>query len=76
MITQTIVCDGCGVVKKQTNHWYRLAQGKKGLTLTESSGDYLTPKDYETGSSGVSLHDLCGSACVIKKVSEFLSKGQ
>lgn len=74
MITQSITCDGCGTVKKETNHWFKLVTDGESLVIFPASKPRraLTKDCRATHNT----QDLCGSACVIKKVSEFLSKGE
>lgn len=59
-------CDGCGTLKGETNHWYK-------VRIKEAFHIYRWNFGGE-GSEDLSaqmLH-LCGSACVTKAVSEFM----
>jgi len=58
-------CDVCGAEQAQTNHWFVAYIEGRRLTLQPLAGN-------EAGRSGAQQFDLCGEACVAKKVSEFL----
>ena len=66
---EQVTCDVCGAQKQETNHWFTLrttefGDGTKGISIL--GGSY--PDDEGTDI------DLCGEACVLKKVSELISK--
>lgn len=65
MRAETIICDSCGVVKKETNHWFTMEMGQ--ALVIRPSHMPVTPGTDRT------ILDICGSACVIKKVSEYLA---
>ncbi len=61
-------CDVCGAVKGEANHWYK-------MRVLDALHIYRWDFGGEGGSdlSGQRLH-LCGQACVLKKVNEFMGK--
>jgi hypothetical protein len=67
---QSVVCDGCGKVKGDTNHWWKV------LVDENPKGPYLalTPLDSNWLSGDwTQIFDLCGQACVISKLSEWMN---
>jgi hypothetical protein len=65
---EKVTCDVCGVLKQETNHWFILnGVDYSGIIIDNCSalGNY---------SDQASFIDLCGEACVIKKVSELIAK--
>ena len=62
---EQVTCDVCGAQKQETNHWFMLSVGDQDIFVLASSSyrdNYAEPID------------LCGEACVLKKVSELISK--
>ncbi len=66
MRSERIVCDGCGAVKQETNHWYSVWLYCDRF-LIKTLGTLSDIPD------GVKVLDLCGQSCVLKSVSEFMS---
>lgn len=73
MISQKVICDVCGVEKRDTNHWYTLhlqsyttAHFTTRLVLTQ-----FNPVEQTTGSQ----KHACGQACVHKLVDRWLQTG-
>jgi hypothetical protein len=62
MKVERLICDVCNTEQKEVNHWFVVVAGEPILI-------YTTPRSL----SGES-YDCCGQACLIKKVSELLSK--
>jgi len=62
-------CDQCGAEQAQTNHWFVAYIEGQRLTLQPLHGN-------EAGRAGAKRFDLCGEACVVRKVSEFLGAMQ
>ena len=60
-----ITCDQCGKQKQETNHWFMAAPYRGGIFVQHSGGDMLSLEP---------IYDLCGEACVLKKVSEVITK--
>ncbi len=63
-------CDVCGVEKQDSNHWWQISIFKHGggpLQLFPWK-DRISPDS----SAWASFH-LCGHACVLRKVDEFMS---
>jgi hypothetical protein len=59
-------CDQCGAEQQATaNHWFVAYIEGRRLTLQPLQGN-------EAGRSGAERFDLCGEACAIKQVSEFV----
>jgi hypothetical protein len=70
---EQVTCDVCGAQKQETNHWF--------VVLTHSNRtDFIVDSDYDPYSAywqydtDYKVTDLCGEACVLKKVSELISK--
>lgn len=63
----TYTCDNCGAVKKETNHWF--------VGSVNGSFDITPWNDTDANSYQGILH-LCGDACVLARVQEFLGKVQ
>jgi hypothetical protein len=61
---QSIVCDGCGKVKGETNHWYMVSNIDDEFVLT---------RWIEADQDSYSVSHLCGQACVISKLSEWMN---
>lgn len=64
--TEQVTCDVCGAQKQQTNHWFEMRETDYAFLIRN-----VKHKPYG-GSTGV-VYDLCGEACVIKKVSELIA---
>ncbi len=61
-------CDGCGVPKKESNHWYFVRLGS-------AFHIYRWGSFIEGGSDGsVLIRHFCGHACVQKKLSEWMGE--
>ena len=60
------VCDECGAEQQQANHWWTLAvtyrSGGRGNTLALARLGTV---------AGDETWDLCGMACMLRKVDEF-----
>lgn len=69
MTVKSVQCDGCGAMKGHTNRWWKMRCGERL---------YLFPADQMTDTERhADEHiDLCGEACVIKKVSEYLGSSR
>ena len=64
------VCDRCGSVRGSTNRWWLSYQTQEGVNRTIS----VRPFDPEVGTKiVVEPRLLCGEACVLAEVSEFMS---
>ena len=71
MKVETYKCDGCGALKREVNHWWKLrvvGETYKVLTIFPASADQL-PCDDDAA-------DFCGTACLLKKISELLGSGR
>jgi hypothetical protein len=71
MRKEQVTCDVCGAQKQETNHWFVLLRWEDdptGFTVDVESAR-LDPT-YDSAF----ITDLCGEACVLKKVSELISK--
>jgi hypothetical protein len=74
-----IVCDGCGKVKQDSNHWWMAAQQSREA----SAGKFkLALYDHDAKESdifgqltGWTFYDFCGQDCALKFISEQMSKG-
>ena len=70
MTVEKVVCDECGRVRGEANHWHRLGvmvsiDGKYSLELGELIGD--VPEGW-----GYSVHDLCGEQCFYRHIGKLL----
>lgn len=59
-----ITCDVCSKQKQFTNHWFTLSQFPGRLEIIWGG--------LGIESTGEVVIDLCGEACVLKKVSELI----
>ena len=59
-----IVCDGCGKVKQQSNHWWIVAVEPQALLV---ASDDLRPQIQ-------AQFDFCGTECALKFISEHMGK--
>lgn len=64
-ITNT-VCDGCGRVKGETNHWFRVAEMSHSFTTRMDINPYDKRKH----------NDYCSQGCVTKAFQEWLNAQQ
>ena len=62
---EQVTCDVCGAQKQETNHWF---------IVTVLPGGEAVIAGCAFGSAGNFFADCCGEACVLKKVSELISK--
>lgn len=62
---EQITCDVCGVQKQASNHWFMISVGDNDILVVA----HATYRDKYAEPI-----DLCGEACVLKKVSELISK--
>ena len=70
MKIETVKCDGCGAVKGENNHWWKIAINNEYHYHYDALGIY-----HADDLKGAAPYlDMCGEACVIKKVSEFLGQ--
>lgn len=60
---QSVYCDVCGVEKGATKHWFEICTNDNGKASIEI---------YRSGENETGEFDLCGEACVLKKVSELI----
>lgn len=58
-------CNGCGVEKRDVNHWFI-------VTLTETTFHILEVTEPGVRAKGDKL-DLCGEACIHRAVSQWLA---
>lgn len=66
------VCDRCGSVRGSANHWWLSYQTQEGVSRLIA----VRPFDPEIGTKiVVEPRLLCGEACVLAEVSEFMSSG-
>ena len=60
MTNLTTTCDGCGVVKKETNHWFKLISSP--ISVEVSLAEDFDDSDEPAGT----VQDLCGRNCLMK----------
>lgn len=71
-IVAQIVCDGCGTVKKETNHWYTLCTDGRGACLRPLE----VARDWETQKSArSSIQYFCGRFCALEAISKWMGTG-
>ena len=63
---EQVTCDVCGAQKQDTNHWFIVTFIPDDASVVVSS--------CCVDASWRIYFDLCGEACVLKKVSELISK--
>lgn len=72
MIIQKTVCDKCGVEKKETNHWFKVAIDKYGdLVIMSSASSRL----LNTGEPSLVRRDVCGENCALSFATRWLETG-
>lgn len=80
MTIETVKCDVCGAVKGETNHWFKMRRIKyeniNNLSCVLLSSAQNSSSPLASGATVRDVLDLCGEACVIKKVSESLKELQ
>jgi hypothetical protein len=76
MRIETYRCDVCGVEKREANHWWWLAwnEGYKRALLLSAA--VRAQRFSEDDSIAYVRFDLCGEACVVKKLAEFMGRVQ
>lgn len=64
MIVNTFQCDGCGIQKGETNHWFRWKErpNQFGVGAWDASPEPTSDEKH-----------LCSDACVVKAVQGWLS---
>jgi hypothetical protein len=66
-----IICDGCGVQKQPSNHWYYAEI--KPVSLTEDTPCfYLWEWDSRAEDRSKAYKHICGQACAIRLLNEFM----
>src|SRR5262249_10601229 len=60
-------CDGCGVLKGETNHWWYAAS-----TLNAAGVAEWWIRQWNSDAESPAVIHLCGTECAIKKLSEFM----
>ena len=67
VVIQTI-CDGCGMVKKEANHWYT-------LELTGTSEAKVRPMGPSPASPGAqNLKYMCGRRCIAESLDRWMDR--
>lgn len=69
MILSIVKCNVCGAIKQEANHWF-YAETQPDSPDEVNAFITIHPWDYPAEEPG-KIH-LCGRACVIAKVSEFM----
>jgi hypothetical protein len=64
---ETVTCDVCGVSKGVNNHWFIIMSTLSNSIVVDSA---------DRRSIYVDVTDVCGEACVLRKVSELIAKMQ
>ena len=63
-------CDICGVAKGETNHWHVAIQA------ADMAGIMFVPAEEATAQRTlphITIQDICGEACAVKRLSQYLS---
>lgn len=75
----TLACDICGAIRRETNHWFRAIAWEAGhfeiSTLEKSSAMLLTGPTDSNWPRGVVL-DLCSESCAVKAMSQTMTGQQ
>jgi hypothetical protein len=68
IITQ-IICDGCGAVKRDVNHWYALSLTEQGPTIHSlaSALDFEWP-----ATNAANVKYFCGRRCTMAAVGSWM----
>jgi hypothetical protein len=61
---EQVTCDVCGKLKQETNRWF----------VVSKSDDRVSVMGRRVLYGEEMLYDCCGESCVLKKVSELISK--
>lgn len=65
-----IACNGCGTVKNENNHWFRVVTtSAEPSTLKITSVPNIVPLDSQIGTS-----HYCGEECLLKGISRSLKE--
>jgi len=67
IITQ-IVCDGCGAIKKQTNHWFAVALADGGVIVRPLDAALRGQRAIEKNSEQY----YCGQKCAVKSIAQWM----
>mgnify|MGYP003394643793 CR=1 FL=1 len=67
-----IACDVCGIVKQPSNNWY-YGKIRPDVPTEDEAIFCLWPWDYPAEDRNEPFVHLCGQACAIRKLSEFMS---
>ena len=72
MKVETYSCDVCGVLKKETNHWYKV-QAVEGIFTCAVWGDIRWPASLPAGPSEYA--EVCGQEHVLTLLTRWLDTG-
>jgi hypothetical protein len=61
-LAQPFSCDVCGVIKQDSNHWYRVWKDERGRVIV-SPWEFIPEVDHS---------HLCGPAHMLKRVAELM----
>lgn len=64
----TTKCDQCGSLKRESNHWYKVARYRPGYFAIAVSGCCILPEEDDV----MGLDDACGLECVNKLLNRHL----
>jgi hypothetical protein len=67
---EQVTCDGCGKLKQETNHWFIVTFEPELSDISVFKRNIKRDEEDE----GTAMYDCCGESCVLKKVSELISK--
>jgi hypothetical protein len=71
IIAQTL-CDGCQVVKKQTNHWYTLVVDDQAYEACLRPMSHTPPALTQLGTSRFLY--FCGRHCAIEAIAQWMDR--
>jgi hypothetical protein len=72
---EQVVCDVCGKLKQETNHWFVVLVNELGIAIaTDPQYKAFIDSQPSGAATTATTVDCCGEACVLKKVSELISK--
>ena len=74
MRIETYRCDVCGVEKREANHWWWLGWNESYQRAVLLTAAVRAQRFSEDENVKYVKFDLCGEACVTKKLSEFMER--
>lgn len=70
MTVEKVICDECGRVKGEANHWHQIGVQKYAEGVWVELGVIGCHSD--TDAKAYEVHDLCGEQCLHKHIAKLL----